>query len=762
MFASLARAVTAHPWRVIVLWLIGAVAIIGLAPKLGDYTTANQQAFLSQSYESVQAQNVGDAKFPAQSGASGTIVINRADGAVLSQADQSKVSSLASSLQNDHIPSVTSVSVPPNGVSKNGKVEIVAAYFNGQPGDDNVNTAVGTVRDKTTAYLQGSGLDSGLTGSAATSVDSNNAYSTAEKIIGIATVVLIVLLLALIFRSPIVAVLPVGVIFVIHSMAEGLTASLAKGFGFQVGNSLGPLLIVVMFGVGTDYIVFSLFRYRERLQAGEPHDQALRHASSAIGRVIASSALTVIIAFAALLLASLGSLQTLAPGLIVGVAVMLLAALTLIPALFAVLGRALFWPGGVKAPGREPLSARIGRVVSAHPARILGVLVVVLAALAFGTTKFAATYNTLAELPADTPSLQAFNTMASAFPAGALGPTQVYVNGTTPLTSSSLDNLDSRLSKAQGVAEVAPAQFSADKTAALVTVILEDDPYSNAAMDDVQGPVRQAAHGSVPGDQVLVGGQTSTLVDVRQSIHHDTRLIFPVAFALIAVILGLLLLSIVAPVYLLAGVALTYAATLGALSLVFISGAGESGVDFSNPIVLYLFVIAIGTDYNILMSDRLREEYLEGRSPTQMVVNAITHGAPAVWTAGVILAGTFASLLICGITNLVQLGFGVTVGIVISSFLLAPVIIPSVARLQGRAFWWPGRPRRRALAPVPSVAERSAEPSWEPVPSAPSASLATAEGAIQLRTNVEPVQGIAAHARVARERRRSRRRRRRG
>ena len=718
MFKSLSRIVIAHPWRVILLWLVGSIAVIGLAPKLGDYTTANQQTFLSQSYESVQAQNVGNAKFPAQSGASGSLVINRADHAPLSQADISKVSSLATALQNDHIPYVTSVAVPANSVSTDGKVEIVAVSFKGQSGDAGVNSAVPIVRDQATAYLATSGLNSGLTGSAATSVDSNAAYAQAEKLIGIATVVLIVLLLGLVFRSPIVALLPIALIGVIHSVAQGLTASLAKGFGFEVGNSLGPLLIVVMFGVGTDYIVFSLFRYRERLRAGEPPLQALEHSSGAIGRVIASSAITVIAAFAALLLASLGSLQTLAPGLIVGVAVMLLAALTLVPALFAVLHKHLFWPAGVSSPKRDPASARIARLIAAHPGRIAGVIVVVLVGLAIGSANYAATYNTLGELPSSTLSLEAYNTMAASFPAGALGPTQVYVNGTAPLSTSSLDNLTSRLTSAKGVAKVVPPQLSTDKTAALVTVILKDNPYTNAAMNNVQGPVRQAAHGSVPGEQVLVGGQTSTLVDVRQSVHHDTRLIFPVALGIIAVILGLLLLSTVAPIYLLVGVALAYAATLGALTLVFLTAGGQSGIDFSNPIVLYLFVIAIGTDYNILMSDRLREEFAKGRSPKEMVVNAVTQGAPAVWTAGVILAGTFASLLICGITNLIQLGFGVTVGIVISAFVLAPVLIPCASQLQGRLFWWPSHQRRKTgtgNAPVatagPSDQGRTSTPS---------------------------------------------------
>ncbi len=547
-------------------------------------------------------------------------------------------------------------------------------------------------------YLAGSGLNVGLTGSASTSVDTNAAYDHAEKIIGIATVILIVVLLGLIFRSPIAAVLPIVVILLIHSVTQGLTASLAKGFGFNVGNSLGPLLIVVLFGVGTDYVIFMLFRYRENLHSGEDYRDALGHATEVIDKVIASSALTVMAAFAALLLASLGSLQTLAPGLIVAVAVMLVAALTLVPALLVLLGKHFFWPAGPGTPAAEPKSARIGHFVAEHPVWLAGGILVVLVGLSMGIINYTSTYNTLGELPSSTESLVAYNTLQSAFPPGALAPTQVMVNGNGPIDPNSLTNLTERLTKANGVSYVAPAQFSADKTAALITVVLSDNPFDQTALDDVEGPIRQAAHGSVPGESVLVGGQTSTLVDVRSSLHHDTNLIIPVAAGIIAVILGLLLLAIVAPLYLIVGVALTYAATLGAGALVFVNGLGYSGIDFSNPIVLYLFVIAIGTDYNILMSDRLREEFQRGRSPRESVRNAITHGAPAVWAAGVILAGTFASLLISGIANLVELGFGVTIGILIAAFLLAPVLVPSISQLQGRSFWWPSRARTRVTA----------------------------------------------------------------
>ncbi len=713
MFASLAKSVIAHPWRTIVLWLVAAVVVIAFSPKLSSYTTSNQQSFLPNSFESIKAQNVGNQAFPAQSGATGSIVISRPDGGQLTTADQQKVGALVTTLTNDKIPGVAGLRVPPNALAPNGKVMSAQVAFSGQPGDHQVNSAVGDVRSKSDAFLAGSGLKNGLTGSGAISVDTTKAYNHADSIITIATVVLIILLLGLVFRSPIIAVLPIVVIGIVHSVAVGLTADLADAFGFQVGNSVAPILVVVLFGVGTDYIIFLLFRYRERRRAGLPHDEAVGFASHVVGVVIASSALTVIGAFAALLLAKLGSLQTLAPALIVAVGVMLLTALTLVPALFVLLGKALFWPFG---PGKTPTRSIFSReadLVSRHPGFIAGGLLVVLAALTVAAGGYKPTYNTLAELPSNTASQVAYNTLATGFPAGTLSPTQVYVTGSQPVSQATLQPLITNLSKTQGVSQVAPPTISSDGKAALVSVILKDDPYSNAAIDNVEGPIRATAHSSLPGEQVLVGGQTSTFVDIRNQLHSDTKRVFPVAAVLIAVILGLLLSAVIGPLNLLACVGLAFTATLGAGVLVFLHGLGYSGIDFSIPITLYLFVVAIGTDYNILISARLREEFHNGFSPRESVRIAVGNDAPTVAAAGLILALTFASLMLAGVANLTELGFGVAVGIIIAAFAMGPVLIPALSALEGHMFWWP-----RHARPQPE-AEPEPEPEPELVPPGP-------------------------------------------
>jgi RND superfamily putative drug exporter len=699
VFAALGRVVINNPWKIIAAWVVAAVVVLAFSPQIVSVTSNNNANFLPSGYESIKAQNVANKYFPQQSGATGSLVIGTAKNNALSEANQSTIQGLVTSLTNAHIPSVAAVQTStepfPSGLlAPNGKVQLINVAFKGQPGDTGVNQAVKTIRNDSTAFLKNTGLVSGLTGNAAISVDTTNAYSSAEQIISIATLVLILVLLGFVFRSPIIAILPIVIIAVVHQMAQALTADLAKAFNFQVGSELAPLLVVVMFGIGTDYIVFMLFRYRERLvkNKGEPTEKGLNEALTVIGVVIASAAGTVAAAFAALLLSSLGSLRTLAPGLIVGVVLMAVAALTLVPAIFALLKIHLFWPSKPKVAEGPTRSQKVADVVARRPGRIAAGLAGVLIVISIGATGFKPTYNTLAELPSSTPSQQAFNTMASAFPPGTLGPTQIYVTSASgPINQAGLSNLVTKLKSTQGVAQngVFPPQLSANNTVALVQVLLNQNPYSTPAMNDVQGPIRSAAHGSVSGSQVLVGGTTSSLVDVRTALGHSMSIVFPVAIIIIFCILALILRAIVAPLWLLAGVGLSFLATIGAITLVFINGTGYPGIDFSIPIIVYLFVVAIGTDYNILMSTRLREEFNSGREPHDAVHEAVLHNAPTITTAGLILAGTFASLLLTGIQSLEEIGFGVAIGVIIVANVLSTRLVPAIAALRGWRFWWP-------------------------------------------------------------------------
>ena len=697
MTRRLAERVVAWRWYIIVAWVVLGIVLVTLAPSLTSFTSSGYG--LPASYQSTQAQAVAVRDFPSVASASGIIEVNAADGSVLTAPDLQKIDALAAALNDDHIGSVRSVTTSPLFLAKNQKMQLIQVAMDGQPGEDGPNAAVKTLRAQTDAFLKGSGLRGQLTGSAAISVDQATAFNRAEKIISIATVLLILCLLALVFRSVAIAFLPLLVVGLVHQMASSLTVCFAQWFGFSVSTELAPLLIVVMFGVGTDYIVFMLFRYREELAKGADPHQSLMVAVCRAGEVIVSAALTVMLAFAVLLFATIGQLRSLAPGLIIGVGLMLLAALTLVPAIVSLFGASLFWPTTPRPhdPTHRTRSERMGAAVAKRPGIILLTSVVVLVALATGVLNLKVTYNQLAELPQNNPSTEAYNTISSAFPAGFLGPSQVFVSSSMPLDPTAVDALAAKLAHTPGVAQVLPVQYSAGKEAALVEFLLTDDPYSNQAIANVAGPIRAAIAGSVPGATVVTGGPTATLTDVKTALQHDTRNILLLALLVVAVMLAILLRALAGAAYLLIGILLTYVATLGVVAYIFISWLGYDGLDFSIPIIVYIFVIAVGTDYNILMATRLREEFQRGVEPHEAARIAIVEGAPAVTAAGVILAGTFASLLLTGIQLLEEIGAAVALGVLLASNVLATRIVPTLAALRGFHFWWPHRTHTKTV-----------------------------------------------------------------
>lgn len=693
MFAAFGRAVVRRPWWVIASWLIVSVGVIVAAPSLGSVTNSDQASFLPDDKESARADRLAARAFPEAAGASAVVVVRRADGAPLGEADVAALQQATGRLNTAKPAALAGVAFDPTQqVAQNRAVALLAAQFTGAPEDQAVLDAVADLRERTDRVLAGTDLTAGITGEAAITLDNKQAFGDAERIVTITTVALIVVLLLLIFRSPLAALLPLVSVGLVLGVSTAAIAAAATALNFEVGQELPTMLTVVLFGIGTDYILFLLFRYRERLRAGDPPREAIVAAVERVGEAIASAAFAVIAAFAALILATLGFFTTLGPALAIGVAVMLLAALTLVPAVVAVLGRALFWPSrsAARAPGRTRFAA-VGRFVARRPVVVLSGTAVLLGVLAVGTFTYNPNYDPVAQLPGDTEATHAFEDLQRGFPAGALQPTNVYLSANRPLTQGEVGGFTQALGGADGVATPMQPQLSADGTVARVPLVLRSAPYTDQALDLVSGPLREVARAAAPaGTTVLVGGQSMAFADVRDTTGRDLRLIFPVAGLLFVLILAGLLRAAFAPVYLVGMVVLGFAATLGATALLFQHGLGRAGLSFSIPIILYLFVTAIGTDYNILMTARLREEIREGLPPRRAAALAIEHAGPSIAAAAVILAGTFGSLLISGVPFFVEIGFAVTLGIVLVAFVVSILLVPAVTALIGHAAWWPG------------------------------------------------------------------------
>ena len=683
MFVGLGRGVVRHPWRVIGLWALAAVVVIGLAPKLA--TTTNEASFLPSHYQSVEAQQLQKRAFPKAAAPAAIVVVERADGRPLTAADAARVDAIGTALAARHLPTIAAVENGPT--SPNRLVQTISIEMPNAAGQLSTRQvdAIRTLRSDLAVLTAGTGLRAGVTGTAAQFVDQQKAGQRANKVVAGATIGLILVLLLVIFRSPVIALLPIVVIGVVSQMATGLIASASEAFGLQIDSTVTAMLIVVLFGVGTDYVLFLLFRYRERLRTGEDAKEAMVSAVGRVGPAIATAAGAVIIAFLALTLSSLSLFRSLGPALAIAVATTLVAGLTLVPAVVSLLGTKVFWPSA--AWKREPESARfaaLGGALGRHPGRFALVSGGVLLVLAVGALGFRPTFDLNSGSSTQSQSAVFDAVLLKGFPAGATEPTDVFLESTTnrPLSPGSLASYRTRLGAVPGVAEVAPPQVAEGRTVADFEVVLDHPGQSNAAMDTVRGPLQRAADATPPGSRALIGGITSVYVDLQKAMDHDYAVVFPVAAALILVILGLLLRSVVAPWYLMAAVGLGFAATLGAAVDVFEHVGGSSGLTFILPIVMYLFVVALGTDYNILMVSRLREEAAEGRGPHDAAALAVRHAGPTIASAGLILAGTFASLILAGGSTLSQMGFAISFGIAAAAFVMAMFLTPSV---RGRA-----------------------------------------------------------------------------
>jgi RND superfamily putative drug exporter len=303
--------------------------------------------------------------------------------------------------------------------------------------------------------------------------------------------------------------------------------------------------------------------------------------------------------------------------------------------------------------------------------------------------------------------------IARVLPKGVIDPQRIYINSPRTLTAASLEPMRARLATVAHVAQVSQPQLAPSGKAAEIDVALNIDSTTGTALKlaGQGGPIRNAVHATTPtGAEAMVGGTASVYADVSSSISRDLRLIFPIAAGLILLILFAMLRSVVAPLYLLLAVGLEFAATLGAAVVVFQHAAGQPGVAFTLPLVLFLFVVAIGTDYNMLMSARLREGFEAGLSARQAVASAIRHAAPPITAAGLVLATSFGSLMIYDDYGTKETGFGMAIGILFASIVVSTLLVPALTALIGKRAWWPSkiardtkieqRPPLRELRPI--------------------------------------------------------------
>ncbi len=688
-------------WVVLGIWIVVFAVLMPLGAKLGDETQDDTTSFLPASAESTDVVKTLDEDFASGETVQSTIVYQRDGG--LTDADKQVIAEQAKEIEalpDSELPLVGSPVAPftENGAARPGQVSaddtLAYTVLTTQTNYDEEADWGKNVRDLTGDDADGMRIL--LSGELGFQADSEEVFGDLDTNLLIATVLLVLVLLGLIYRAVLVALTPLIVVFFAYTAATAFVYLYAKS-GATVSSNGTTILVVLMFGVGTDYCLLLVSRYREELRRIEDKHEAMGQALRRTGPTILASGLTVSLAMLTLALADARLTSTLGPVAAIGVACGMVAGLTLLPALLTIFGRRGFWPRAAMV-GYDPQRAateragvwrRVGDRVLKRPGTALVVTVVAFTAGAAGLIAYKVDYSTTSFFKKSVEAVEGFELMEEAFPAGVLAPTTLLVESSDgPVTKADTQAAADAAASVDGVASATPTgDVSEDGTMATVNVVLEGDPYTKSALNIVPD-IRSAVSDLGPGVTALVGGGTATQYDFDQAIESDLELIAPIALLVMGIILAILLRALVAPLVLIASVILSFLCTLG-ISVIFIRFiVGDAGFDASIPTFAFIFLVALGIDYTIFLMARVREE-ARRYGTREGTLRALAATGPVITSAGVILAGTFAVLMTLPVTYTFDLGFMVALGILLDTFIVRTIMVPAAIELLGDKIWWP-------------------------------------------------------------------------
>src|SRR6266542_4184344 len=519
--------------------------------------------------------------------------------------------------------------------------------------------------------------------------DFNHVFQGFDSTLLYVTALIVIVILLFTYRSPVLWILPLACVLVALTAAQAVIYLLARHAGLTVNGQSAFLLTVLVFGAGTDYALLLVARYREELRRHPDRHQAMAVALHRAGPAILASGSTVILSLLCLLVAALNSTKSLGPVMAIGVAVGLCAMLTLLPALLVIFGRWLFWPVrptlGSSEPTERGVWARIGRRIARRPRLVWVVTAVVLGAMALGLTGLKASglqnrdaFRTKPEAVAGEQAL------GRHFAAGAGDPVQVVGN------ADATQQLRAALTGTAGVSAVTRPVVKDGY--AYLEGTLRSSSDSQASYDTIDR-LRARVH-AIPGADGKVGGGSAVNLDILRASRHDRNLVVALVLLVVLGILALVLRALVAPLLLVATVVLSFASALGVSALVFDHLFGFAGADASLPLWVFVFLIALGVDYNIFLMTRVHEESRRhGTRRGALLGLAATGGV--ITSAGLVLAGTFVALGTLPLVFVTELGFAVAFGVLLDTFVVRSVLVTALNLDIGRWIWWPSRLSRK-------------------------------------------------------------------
>jgi putative drug exporter of the RND superfamily len=672
-------------YLVVAFWLLVVVLVGSLAGKLQGAEKNDASAYLPGSAESTQELNE-QAIFQNKNYNPALVVYVRDSG--ITAADLAKADADARYFAT--LPVVGGRVARPVVSKDNKAIETVIGSDLGYNSD--LSGFISTVQN--TATKNADGLSVYIGGPAASANDELKIFKGIDSTLLYSALGVVIVLLLLTYRSPILWLLPIMSAGVALTVAEAVIYELTQHANLTVNGQSEGILVVLVIGASTDYALLLIARYREELRRHADRHQAMAVALRRAGPAIIASGLTVVTGMLCLMAAESNDISGLGPVAAIGIGVGLIAMVTLLPALLVVFGRWLFWPVRPVYGSPEPTSrgvwARIGQLISRRPRRVWMVTALLLVAGSMGLIGFRfGTLTTAQSFRGTPPSITAQNALAKYFPAGSGEPVQVIS------TAASADQVADTLATTPGIASVTqPVTKNGLAFLRATMAIPPDSPGAYTLVDQIRTKVH-----AIPGADAKVGGGTAINKDVEAAAAHDRDVLIPLILGVVLIILGLLLRAIVAPLVLIATVVLSFGAALGISSLFFSHVFGFAGADTSVPLFVFVFLVALGIDYNIFLMTRVREESIRSGTRRGALAGLAATGG-VITSAGLVLAGTFAVLGTLPLVEFTEIGFAVALGVLLDTIVVRSVLVTALTLDIGRHIWWPSKlahPEREAV-----------------------------------------------------------------
>ena len=768
MFSLLARLVQRHSWLVVLVWAVVAFLLFRYAPPWDQVTKDDDVRFFPRDYPSVIGQDLLERGFPQDAASSQFVVIYERSSGALTAADFALVEERAADFHRfgqanpdlgvKKLDTHRSPVIGPRLIGKSaegpGQAVLTIVSLRGTYLSKKTRVAVDQILEyfKTSPPLP-EGLRRVVTGSAVVGHDMNTAANQSIDSTTKTTVALVVVILLIVYRSPLLAMIPLLTIAlsVVASLKGIALLTEIPGITFQVINITRVFVVVVLFGAGTDYCLFLIARYREELARGRPRADALREAIIQVGAALIASAGTVIVGLGMLYFSSFAKIQYTGPAIALSLTMALVAALTLAPVLLSWLRGAIFWP--FKPPHHEkgadpeaesleqiPMTGfwiRVADLVVTYPIMILTVCLAGLIPLAIIGAQTKASYSQLADLDPDRPSVIGAGVIRRYFAVGELSPTVALVDNPridfrSPAGREAVQEMSRRLMSIPVVAEVRslsqplgkPPVRDKDKTflqrladpvmrAAVDSryvstkplnkadlnhitrfdIVFRSDPFSHSSLESLEDVRQVLTTASHPGEplhgsaEIGLAGSTSAVNDLKNVTTSDQQQMYLLVTLGVYAILVALLRRPGICLYLILTVVLGYLASLGVTDLVFRSlhhGTEPwGGLDWTVGFFLFVILVAVGEDYNILLMSRVIEEEKK-HGITEGTRLAVAHTGGIISSCGLIMAGTFGSMLTGTLTSLRELGFALGLGILLDTFLVRPILVPAFVVIMDR------------------------------------------------------------------------------